>query len=110
MTSIEFLIANALVPADFVPDLLRELALPALDILASRKARPASCRQAMASCCPAGWRGRFRQQKTHQPGARLEPRLRGGTNRPGRGRRVLLQPVHLAIGQHGLSLADPERL
>lgn len=107
MTSIDFLIANALVPADFVPDLLRELALPALDILAAQGT--ASELQASHSDLLPGWLAwPFQQQKTLNPALGWS-RAFDVELKPGRGR-VLLQPVHLAIGQHGLSLADPTAL
>ena len=107
MTSIDFLIANALVPADFVPDLLRDLALPALDILASQgvaNEQEASHGEQL----PAWLAWPFRHQDAPNPAVGWS-RAFDVALTPGRGR-VVLQPIHLAIGQHGLSLADPHEL
>jgi hypothetical protein len=107
MTSIDFLIANALVPADFVPDLLRQLALPALDILAAQGSA-FELKASHGELMPAWLAWPFRKQATVNPAVgwsrAFDVELTRGRSR------IVLQPIHLAIGQHGLSLSDPDLL
>jgi hypothetical protein len=107
MTSIELLIANALVPADFVPDLLRDMTLPALDMVASQ-GTAREVRAPHADLLPA-WLGWAVRDLTEINVALGWSRALGVPLAPGF-HRFLGEPVHFEVGQRGLRLEDPARL
>jgi hypothetical protein len=108
MSTLEIVIADSLVPADFAPDLLRDMALPGIDTLAAQGTALES-RAPHSDLLPAhlGWP--MRKAETVDVAFGWSEHARLPKKAPGF-ERYLVQPVHLDVGSHGLILADPAQL
>jgi hypothetical protein len=108
MSTLEIVIADSLVPADFAPDLLRGMALAGIDTLAAQGLAVES-RAPHADLLPAhlGWP--MRNAETVDVALGWSEHAHLPKKAPGF-ERYLVQPVHLDVGSHGLILADPAAL
>ena len=104
MSSVDIVIANALVAADFVGDLLRDMALPGFDILAAQgsHAEQPSCH---SDLLPAWQAWPFRSQDVPNVAVGWSRHFSVPTD-PAL-LRYLAQPVHFEVGTQGLVLEDP---
>jgi hypothetical protein len=108
MQSLDMVIADSLVAADFAPDLLRGMALPGLDMLAAQGlAHEVTAPHAPLLPAHLGWAMR---KAPHVDVAYGWSQSAGLNDKAAAHERYLLQPVHLDVGSHGLILADPAAL
>ncbi len=110
MSTLEFLVPDALVAPEFAPDLLRDLRLPHLTFLAAHaleESLPGSLATSLPACI-APWQA-WLMRETEDPNlAHLWAYLRG--DHSAIGEYWLAEPVHLMIGHDHLVLQDPARL
>jgi hypothetical protein len=107
MSSIDIVIADALVPADFVADLLRDMALPAFDLLAAQGSA-VEMANAHGTLLP-GWQAwPFRLQGA--PNVALGWSRHFAVAADLSRLRYLAQPIHFEVGTQGLALEHPELL
>ena len=107
MSSIDIVIANSLVPADFVGDLLRDMLLPGFDILAAQGSSIEGTSR-HDNLVP-GWQAwPFRHQAA--PNVALGWSRHFGVPAQPDLLRYMAQPVHFEVGTHGLALEDPALL
>lgn len=109
MNTLEFLVSDALVPAEFAPKLLSELTLPNLALLALRGTQKAPFPIADDTLLPSEQAWLFRHEKNINGAAAWACAL--GLSEESRDHFCwMLEPVHFEIGHSQLVLSDPDTL
>jgi len=115
MRTLEFVVADALVPTDFAPEVLRDLSLPHLSVLASHALdglpHPGETAQARTEVpLLTAWQGWLLRHQTHANLAAWWAQALHFEAPPAVPWLWMLEPAHFQVGHDRVMLGDPRSL